>query len=216
MISRQNPFRIILADDHAVLRAGLKLLIEGKSEHKVVGEAANGVELMELLAAEPTDMVILDLGMPQMNGLEALDEIRVKHPGVKTIVLTTHKDRSFLKKALSKGAGGYILKEDAHDKLLAAISDCRKGKKAISEELLSFMIDEYTHDLTSPVTTELLTHREKEILHLTANGLTSREIGERLEISPRTVEAHRANIKEKLSLANNSELIKYAIDHGLN
>jgi DNA-binding NarL/FixJ family response regulator len=210
-----NQYKIILADDHAVLRAGLKMVIESKEDLHVVGEASDGVELLELMGRQPCDMVILDLGMPNLNGLDALTEVKAKFPKTKVVILTTHKQRSFLKKALSKGAIGYVLKEDAHVKLLAAIQDGRKGKKFISDEMLTYMIDDYAPDTTSGVTAELLSSREKEILHLTANGLTSREIGERLDISPRTVEAHRANIKEKLNLANTSELIKYAMDHGL-
>ncbi len=207
--------RVVLADDHSVLRSGLKLLIERTGKYKVVGEVANGVDLINFLESHTCEIVVLDLGMPQMNGLDALPIIRNRFSQLKVIVLTTHKARSFLRKALSSGAAGYVLKEDAHETLLAAMDAGLRGQKHISRDLMNFIVNDFAPDLASPIAAELLSEREKEILQLTANGLTSREIGERLGISFRTVEVHRANIREKLNLANNSELMKFAIEHGL-
>lgn len=214
----QHPskdYRIILADDHPILRAGVKVLIEGRPGFKVIGEVSNGRELLDLVAKESCDMVILDLNMPLMNGIEALEFLQLHYPRISVLVLTTHKEKPFLKRALSRGAKGYLLKEETHDKLISAIMDIRQGKKAISPEMTSLIVEDFSTDLTSPLSADLLTVREKEILNLTANGLTSKEIGERLDISARTVEAHRANIREKLGLATQSELIKYAMDHNL-
>lgn len=210
-----RDYRIILADDHPILRAGVKVLIEGKPGLKVVGEVSNGQELLDLMPSVPCDMVILDLNMPLMNGIEALEYLQIHYPLVSTLVLTTHKEKPFLKRSLSKGAKGYLLKEETHDKLLSAIQDIRQGKKVISGEMTSLIVEDFSSDLSSPLTADLLSPREKEILNLTANGLTSKEIGERLDISARTVEAHRANIREKLGITTQSELIKYAMDHNL-
>lgn len=215
-ISKANTdYKIVLADDHPILRAGIKVLIESKPGLKVVGQASNGQALLDLLAKTPCDMVILDLNMPLMNGIEALEYRQIHFPKVVPIVLTTHKEKPFLKRSLSKGARGYLLKEETHDKLLSAINDVRQGKRVISAEMTSLIVDEYSTDLTSPLTADLLTQREKEILGLTANGLTSKEIAERLDISARTVEAHRANVREKLGISTVSELVRYAMDHNL-
>jgi two-component system, NarL family, response regulator NreC len=210
-----NEYRIILADDHSILRAGVKVLIEGKPGLKVVGEAANGQDLLDLLAQTACDMVILDLNMPLMNGIEALEYMQIHFPKIAPMVLTTHKEKPFLKRSLAKGARAYLLKEETHDRLISAINDVRQGKRVISSEMTNLIVEDFSTDLSSPLTADLLTQREKEILSLTANGLTSKEIGERLDISARTVEAHRANIREKLGIATASELIKYAIDHNL-
>ncbi len=210
-----KEYRIILADDHPILRSGVKVLIESKSGYKVVGEVSNGQDLLDLVAKTPCDMVILDLNMPLMNGIEALEYLQIHYTAISTLVLTTHKEKPFLKRSLSKGAKGYLLKEETHDKLLSAIQDIRQGKKVISSEMTSLIVEDFSTDLSSPLTADLLTQREKEILNLTANGLTSKEIGERLDISSRTVEAHRANIREKLGVTTQSELIKYAMDHNL-
>lgn len=207
--------RIVLAEDHVVIRAGLKLLIETNKNYKVVGEASDGIELLEFLASKACDIVVLDLGMPRLNGLDTLAEIHKRQYQVKCIILTTHKNRSFFKKSMGLGVLGYVLKEDAHEMLLNAIEAGSRGKKFISEELLAFLIDEIVPDEKTAISADLLSDREKQIVHLITNGLTSKEIGERLEISFRTVEVHRANIREKLNLANNSELIKFAMEHGL-
>jgi DNA-binding NarL/FixJ family response regulator len=210
-----NDYRIVLADDHAILRAGIKVLIESKPGLRVVGEASNGQELLDLLPQTPCDMVILDLNMPVMNGIEVLEYLQMHFPKIAALVLTTHKEKAFLKRSLAKGAKGYLLKDETHDKLLSAISDIRQGKRVISAEMTSLIVDDYATDLSSPLSAELLTPREKEILSYTANGLTSKEIAERLDISARTVEAHRANIREKLGIETMSELVKYAMDHNL-
>jgi DNA-binding NarL/FixJ family response regulator len=210
-----SDYRIVLADDHSILRAGVKVLIESKPGFRVVGEVSNGQELLDLLPQTPCDMVILDLNMPVMNGIEVLEYLQMHFPKIAALVLTTHKEKPFLKRSLAKGAKGYLLKDETHDKLLSAISDIRQGKRVISGEMTSLIVDDYATDLSSPLSAELLTPREKEILGYTANGLTSKEIAERLDISARTVEAHRANIREKLGIETMSELVKYAMDHNL-
>ncbi|HRP70311.1 MAG TPA: response regulator transcription factor [Turneriella sp.] len=211
----KKNYRIVLVDDHAILRSGIKMLIESKPGLEVVGELSNGQELVTLMKEMPCDMVILDLNMPVMNGIETLGYLQENYPLVKSIVLTTHKEKPFLKRSLSKGAHGYLLKEETHDDLLSAIHDVRQGKRAISKEMTNLIVDDFANDLVSPLSIDLLTQREKEILALTANGQTSKEVGERLEISARTVEAHRAHIREKLGLETHSELVRYAMEHHL-
>ncbi|MBV6493038.1 MAG: Oxygen regulatory protein NreC [Turneriella sp.] len=208
-------YRIILADDHAILRSGIKMIIEKKEGLEVIGEVSNGQDLINMVKAVSCEMVILDLNMPIVNGIEVLEYLHDNHPKIKSIVLTTHKEKVFLKRALSKGAKGYILKEESHDSLLSAIHDVRQGKRAISSEMTNLIVNDYVSDLSSSLSIDLLTPREKEILALTANGQTSKEIGERLEISSRTVEVHRSHIREKLGLETQSELIKFAIEHNL-
>jgi len=214
-VSNPTLPRVVLADDHAVVRAGLKMLVESSRKFQVVAEVSDGVQLLEYLAQDPCELVILDLAMPRMDGLQALVQISGKFPKTRVIVLTTYNSRSYLKKALGNGAYGYVVKEDAHDRLIEALEAVKNGKRYISKDLMDLLIDEVAPAGKGALGPEILSAREKEILHLTANGLTSKEIGERLEISYRTVEVHRANIREKLGLENNSELIKYAVDRGL-
>jgi len=207
--------RILLADDHKLVRAGLRLLIEQTQKYHIVGEVGDGKALVGFLKTRACDLIVLDLGMPLMHGLDALQEIHQTWPQIKVIVVTTHRSKAFLRRALENGAQGYVLKDDARETLLFAIQTVLEGQRFISPSLLGTMIREVMPADTGKIAAEVLSPREREILHLTANGLTSRDIGERLDISHRTVEVHRANIKEKLGLATNTELVKFAIENGL-
>lgn len=207
--------RILLADDHKLVRAGLRLLIEQTQKYHIVGEVGDGKALVGFLKTRACDLIVLDLGMPLMHGLDALQEIHKTWPQIKVIVVTTHRSKAFLRRALENGAQGYVLKDDARETLLFAIQTVLEGQRFISPSLLGTMIREVMPADTGKIAAEVLSPREREILHLTANGLTSRDIGERLDISHRTVEVHRANIKEKLGLATNTELVKFAIENGL-
>ena len=210
-----GPFQVVLADDHAIVRAGLKLLIEQSQRFRVVAEVSDGLQLLEYLDRSPCELVVLDIGMPRMDGLQALSRILEKHPRTRVVMLTTYSSHSYLKKSMANGAYGYVAKEDAHEKLIEALDSVKQGKRYVSKDMLNIVIDNVAPAQKGTIGPEILSSREKEILHLTANGLTSREIGERLDISFRTVEVHRANIREKLGLENNSELIKYAVARGL-
>jgi len=213
-----DRYRIILADDHLLLRAGLKRILEGMAGLEVVGEAGNGLELLHLLHKLSAHMIILDISMPNMRGIEAIHEIKAIRPDLKILILTMHKDKEYLHQAVSMGADGYLLKEDADTELFSAIGIIRQGKIYLSPYFTSDLADEWAkiHRGESKPFSEpdQLTTREKEILKLIAEGKSSKEIADLLFISVRTVEHHRANIMNKLKMRKTAELVKYAIEKG--
>jgi DNA-binding NarL/FixJ family response regulator len=199
-----SRYRIVLADDHILLRTGLKSILEKMSGLEVVGEAGDGLELLKLLRKLKADIIILDISMPNLRGIEAIHEIKAIHPGLKTLILTMHKDKEYLHQAISAGADGYLLKEDADTELFSAIETVRKGKIYVSPHLANDLVDEWAKirrgdakPLSEP---ERLTTREKEILKLIAEGKSSKEIADLLCISVRIVEHHRANLMSKLNM----------------
>jgi DNA-binding NarL/FixJ family response regulator len=210
-----SSYRIILADDHALFRSGVKRILEEVSGVEVVGEAADGMELLALLKEMTPDLVILDISMPKLRGLEAIQEVKISHPQVKILILTMHKDEEYLSHALGAGAAGFILKQDADPELLEALSTIRRGKTYLSPAI-SDIVPDLLRRRQKPNGTlkEVLTHREREILTLLADGKSSKEIGELLFISLRTVQNHRANIMRKLKVKRTTDLIKYAVQKG--
>jgi DNA-binding NarL/FixJ family response regulator len=184
----------------------------------VVGEVDCGLELLKLLQKLVPDLIILDISMPNLRGIEAIHEIRIVHPDVKILILTMHKDKEYLHQAISAGADGYLLKEDADTELSSAIKTIRHGRfyisPLLSEELTDDWIRTWRGKSKLPIQLESLTIREREVLKLIAEGKSSKEIGELLFISVRTVERHRANIMEKLNLKKTADLVKYAIQKG--
>jgi DNA-binding NarL/FixJ family response regulator len=210
-------YRVILADDHVLVRQGLKrILAEG--DMNVVGEAGDGLELLDVLAKTSTDMVILDISMPRLRGIEAIHEIRALYPDVAVLVLTMHKDMEYLYLALSSGAKGYVLKDDADKELFAAIARVRQGRTYVSPHFSDELVDDLVHvgrgEGNRHFETDPLSPRERQIVKLIAEGQSSREIGELLFISVRTVDNHRARIMEKLNLKKATDLVKYAIQKG--
>ena len=212
-----SPYRIVLADDHAMFRQGIKNILEGAEDLEVVGEASDGLKLLALLKRMTPDMVILDISMPNLRGLEAIKEIKIISSDVKVLILTMHRDKEYVYHAISAGAEGYLLKEDADTELFTAIEKIRQGGHYISP-LLS---GELTHELIQAsqkgqltLPSDPLTLREREVLKLIAEGISNKEIAELLCISVRTVEHHRANIMEKLNIKQTANLIKYAIRKG--
>lgn len=197
-----DPYRIILADDHVLIRQGLRKIIDEVAGLEVAGEAGDGRELLELLNRLITHMVILDLSMPNLGGLEAIGEIKMTYPEMKILILTMHKE--YLRQALSSGADGYLVKQDADRELFFAIEKIRQSAVFISPRLAGGRIPFF----------DPLTLREKEVMKLIANGKSNKEIGEVLFISPRTVECHRAAVLNKLNLKNTAELVKYALQEG--
>ena len=210
-----EQYKIILADDHPVFRSGLKNLINAVDDFTVIEEANNGIHLLELIKKTECDMVVLDLSMPEMDGLEALTRIKKEHPDIKILVVSMHKEREHFKYAISMEVDGYVLKDDVVEKIISAIKQIRSGGKSFSLELLSLIVEDYSVILDSPISIKLLTKREKEIIKLIVTGMTSKEIGEKLDISKRTVDVHRVNIMEKLQVENLAELIKFSIQKGL-
>jgi DNA-binding NarL/FixJ family response regulator len=213
----ENSFCILLADDHVMFRRGVRKIIEGIHGVQVVGEAGDGFQLLELLKDTSPNMVIMDISMPNLRGLEATREIKIVNPDIKVLILTMHKDKEYIFHAFSAGAEGYLLKEDADNELLSAIDTMRKGGTYISP-LLSTQLTDLFIGKSRPgaegVTPELLTVREREILKLIAEGKSSREIGQMLFISGRTVQHHRANIMRKLNIKKTADMVKYAIQKG--
>lgn len=213
-----TPFAIVLADDHAILRQGLKRIVEGGLDMTVVGEADNGLALVRLLQRLACDLVILDVSMPLLRGIEAIPEIRALQPQVKVLMLTMHREMELLNAAMSAGANGYLLKEDAEKEVFAAIEKVRRGGTYVSPKLT----DEMTHDWARSCRRdgrpaadgERLTVRERQILKLTAEGHSSREISALLYISARTVEHHRAHIMTKLGLRKTADVVRYALYGG--
>ncbi|MBI5634512.1 MAG: response regulator transcription factor [Nitrospirae bacterium] len=210
-----DTYRVVLADDHTLFRRGLKSIIESVAGLQVIGEAGDGLELLNLLRTMTPELVIVDISMPNLRGIEAVREIRKQYPDMKVLVLTMHKDRSYLHQAISAGADGYLLKEDADPDLFLAIERIRQGKIYVSPHLEEGMIEDWVQirrgNVSRSSQIEVLTPREKEVIKLIADGKSSKEIGELLLISVRTVERHRANIMDKLQLKKTADLVKYAI-----
>jgi len=212
-----GPYHIVLADDHVILRQGLKRILGEATDLEVVGEAGDGLELLTLVNRLIPHMVILDISMPKLRGIEAIREIKMVHPDMKVLILTMHKDKEYLYQAISAGADGYLLKENTDTELFSAIETIRQGRVYVSP----FLSEESKEDWLQIVRgkqnlpfAESLTTREKEVLKLIAEGKSSKEIGDLLFISARTVERHRANIMDKLNLKKTADLVKYAIQKG--
>jgi two-component system response regulator NreC len=210
--------RIVIADDHAVMRAGLRLLLNGEADMEVVGEAGDGWETVEKAVALEPDIVLLDISMPRMSGLEAAREIKRRAPEIKLLILTMHDDEAYLRQFLRIGASGYVVKKAADTELVAAIRAVQRGESFIYPSLTHVLIDSYLEGPETPKpreSAEELTPRETEVLRLVAQGYTSQQIADQLSISISTVETHRAHIMEKLSLRGRAQLVRYAIAKGL-
>lgn len=207
-----HPYRIILADDHAMFRRGVRKIIEEISGLEVIGEAPDGLELLDLLKKMTPEMIILDISMPHIRGLEATTEIKKTHPQIKILVLTMHKE--FLQQGISAGADGYLLKDDTDTELIDAIVQIRQGKIYLSPTISGYAYGIMSQGPSSPASTGPLTIREIQILKLVAEGKPSQEIADLFSISVRTVQNHRANIMKKLKLKKNAELVKYALEKG--
>ena len=210
-------YKIILADDHEILREGLKSLIEKDKDFRVVSQVKDGDELLSRLNSVKCDLVVLDISMPNRDGIQAIQEIKKKFPSVKILVLTMQKDQEHFKRAISYGASGYILKDDAYDQLMTAVKMVLKGKKFISPIVKNLLTDYYVRSLDEAESSSLdiLTKRERQILTLISGGLPNKNIAAKLKLSVRTVEAHRANLTNKLGIKSVAGLVKYAMSKGL-
>jgi len=212
-----SPYRIVLADDHVMFRQGIKNILEKDKGLAVIGEAGDGLKLLELLNKVTPDMIILDISMPNLRGIEATREIKMILPSVKVLILSMHKDKEYVYSAISAGAEGYLLKEDADTELFAAIEKIRQECRYISPLLFGELTDELFqghHKGQLTPQDEPLTTREREVLKLIAEGISNKEIADLLFISVRTVEHHRANIMQKLNIRQTANLVKYAIRMG--
>jgi len=209
---------VIIADDHAVVRDGLRLLIETQCDIKVIDEASNGREAVRQALRTNPHIVVMDLAMPELNGVEATRQIRENCPATKVIILSMHSSSEHVFQALKAGAHGYLLKESAGAEVINAIRSVHSGKRYLSEKIGDQMIDEYiSHrgivESTSPLLK--LSSREREILQLVAEGKSSAYIAQTLFISPKTVETYRSRLMQKLCINDLPSLIKFAIQHGI-
>lgn len=209
--------RIIIADDHTVVRVGLKELIQKSPDLTVVAEAGDGEQLLERLASHKCDLVVVDISMPNMDGLEAIKAIHQRYPKIKILVLSMLKDYQHFQEVMSHGASGYVVKDDAAEQLTLAIKAILRGNRFVSPSVSKVLIDRELHSMDSGgiPSLEILTKREKQILSLIAQGRANKNIAAKLEISIRTVEHHRAHLTDKLGLKTPAALVKYAIEKGL-
>ena len=212
-----SQYRIVLADDHVMFRQGVKSILERDKNLEVVGETGDGLELLQLLKSVTADMVILDISMPHLRGLEATQEIKMISKNIKVLILSMHRDKEYVRSAISAGAEGYLLKEDADTELFNAIAQIRHEGRYISPLLMEELKDKlFQLDNEEQLFEdyEKLTTREREVLKLIAEGLSNKDIADRLFVSVRTIEHHRANIMRKLNIKSTANLVKYAIRKG--
>jgi DNA-binding NarL/FixJ family response regulator len=211
--------RVVLADDHPIVRQGLRTLLEGQEGCTVVGEAADGLTALQVIEAQQPDVALLDLQMPDLGGLEVARRVGEVAPGTRVIILSMHGDEPFVQEALRYGVLGYVLKGAATTELVQAVQAVMAGKRFLSAVLNERALDAYvTASRVAPEPLdryELLTNREREVLQLAAQGLSYAEMGERLAISPRTAETHRTNMLRKLGLRDQTELVRYALSRKL-
>jgi len=208
--------RILLADDHRITRQGLRLLLEKQDDMVVVGEAEDGWTALALVRELSPDMVIMDVTMPDLNGMQATRRIQTEMPDVKVIALSMHSDTLFVAEMLRSGASGYLLKDCAFDELERAIRTVIAGKTYLSPSISTVLVEDYLHRLSQPSLSAVdgLTDREREVLQLLAEGKSTKQIALKLHISAKTVETHRRQIMEKLNMHSVAELTKYAIRKG--
>lgn len=210
--------RILLADDHAVLRTGLRLLLSSQDGFSVVGEASTGMETLSLAEKLQPDLILLDLSMPALGGLEALPVLRRLSPEARILILTMHDDPEYLRQALKSGAAGYVLKKAADVELLSAVRAVMRGEVYVHPALTRVLLEDVlpTSDFAAvPGSWEALSEREREVLRLVALGYTSAEIAEQLSLSTKTVETYRARGMEKLGLSNRAALVRFALNNGI-
>ena len=213
-----KKLRILLADDHIVMRSGLRTLLDRQPNLEVVGESENGRETVELAASLKPDVVVMDVGMPILNGIEATQTIVTQCPTIAVVILSMHADESYVMRALKAGVRGYLLKDSAAADLIGAIQAVSQGKSFFSPKVSRILAEDYVRVLKQKGavdTYDLLTSREREILQLLAEGKTNKEVATALNISPYTVETHRSHILQKLNLHNSAELVLYAVRKGI-
>lgn len=213
-----SKIKLILVDDHAVVRSGLRMLLEAQSGLEIVGEAETGSEALRKVESLRPDVVLMDIAMPDMNGIEATRRIKESRPETAVLALTMHEDDQYFFEMLNAGASGYVPKRAAPDELITAIRTVSRGEVFLYPSLATRLVQDYLHRVEAgdqPMIHDELTPREREILVLIAEGLTNPEVADRLVISPKTVDRHRENIMRKLNLHSRIDLVKYAIRKGL-
>jgi len=205
--------RILLADDHAVVRQGFKMLLSAQPDMEIVGEAANGREAVESAESLRPDVVVMDVAMPELNGIEATRRLAASAPHTRVIALSMHKDSVYVREILRAGARGYLLKDSGAEDLVSAIRAVAKGESYLSPAVSNAVLDDYRRHVTNPI--DLLTSREREVLQMLAEGKTNKEIAGVLNLSVYTVDAHRGRIMEKLNLHSINDLVRFAVRNGI-
>ena len=205
--------RILLADDHAVVRQGFKMILDAQPDMEIVGEAGNGREAVDLAEQLRPDVVVMDVAMPELNGIEATRRLASSVPHARVVALSMHKDSVYVREILRAGARGYLLKDSGAADLVAAIHAVASGESYLSPAVSNAVLDDYRRHATNPI--DLLTSREREVLQMIAEGKTNKEIAGTLNLSVYTVDAHRGKIMEKLNLHSSGELVRFAVRNGL-
>jgi DNA-binding NarL/FixJ family response regulator len=213
-----SAHRILIVENHALLRAGLRALLARQAQFDVVGEAANGHDALQAARVLEPDLVLMDISMPGMNGIEAIIDIKRRRPATRVVVVTMHKEAEYINASLQAGAEGYLLKDAGSDELELAIRTVLQGRLYLSQEVSGEIIQAYLEGRGRPghaAALRQLTHRERQVLKLIAEGHRNKYIAEYYSLSVKTIEKHRANLMQKLNLHNSSMLTSYAIAHGL-
>jgi two-component system, NarL family, response regulator NreC len=205
--------RILLADDHAVVRHGFKMILSAQADMEIVGEAGNGREAVDLAAELRPDVVVMDVAMPELNGIEATRRLTAANSHARVLALSMHKDSVYVREILRAGARGYLLKDSGPADLVAAVRAIACGEGYLSPAVSDAVLDDYRKHVTNPI--DLLSSREREVLQMLAEGKTNKEIAVILNLSVYTVDAHRGRIMEKLNLHSINELVRFAVRNGL-
>jgi two-component system response regulator NreC len=208
-----KPIRILLADDHAVVRQGFKMILNAQADMEIVGEAGNGREAVDLVETLRPDVVVMDVAMPELNGIEATRRVSEASPHTRVIALSMHKDSVYVREVLRAGARGYLLKDSGAGDLVSAVRAVARGEGYLSPGVSNAVLDDYRRHVTNPI--DLLSSREREVLQMLAEGKTNKEIATILNLSVYTVDAHRGRIMEKLNLHSINELVRFAVRNGL-
>jgi DNA-binding NarL/FixJ family response regulator len=205
--------RILLADDHAVVRQGFRMILAAHPDMEIVGEAGNGREAVELAERLKPEVVVMDVSMPELNGIEATRRLAASTPHSRVLALSMHKDSVYVREILRAGARGYLLKDSVADDLVSAVRAVASGEGYLSPQVSNAVLDDYRRHATNPI--DLLTSREREVLQMLAEGKTNKEIAGVLNLSPYTVEAHRGRVMEKLNVHTIADLVRFAVRNGL-
>ena len=211
--SMKKKIRILLADDHAVVRQGFRMILAGQPDMEIVGEAGNGREAVELSEKLQPDVVVMDVAMPELNGIEATRRLATSAPRARVLALSMHKDSVYVREILRAGARGYLLKDAIDSDLLAAVRALAQGDGYLSPAISDAVLSDYRKHVTDPI--DLLTTREREVLQMIAEGKTNKEIASTLHLSVYTVDAHRGHIMEKLNVHSTTDLVRFAVRQGL-
>ena len=208
-----QKIRILLADDHAVVRKGFRMILAAQPDMEIVGEAGNGKECVTMAEQLSPDMVVMDVAMPELNGIEATRRLAASSPHIRVLALSMHKDSVYVREILRAGARGYLLKDSSDTELLAAVRAVARGEGYLHPAVSEAVLVDYRRHVTDPL--DLLSSREREVLQLIAEGKTNKEIATLLNLSVYTVDAHRGRIMEKLNLHSTGELVRFAVRKGL-